>query len=71
MAMANPGEVFDKYIFIKVFVKVWDRAAKVEHTIRGFELSGIYLLNPAKVKMGKTGTLKSVHQARSTTRDCQ
>ena len=51
--IANLGEVFDKYIFIKVFMKVWDRAAKVEHAIRGFELSGIYPLNPAKVKMGK------------------
>ena len=51
--IANLGEVFDKYIFIEVFVKVWDRAVKVEHAIRGFKLSGIYLLNPAKVKMGK------------------
>ena len=51
--IANLGEVFGKYIFIEVFVKVWDRAAKVEHAIRGFKLSGIYLLNPAKVKMGK------------------
>ena len=51
--IANPGEVFDKYVFIEVFVKVWDWAAKVEHAIRGFELSGIYPLNPAKVKTGK------------------
>ena len=51
--IANPGEVYDKYIFIEVFVKVWEWAVKVEHAIWGFELSGIYLLNPAKVKMGK------------------
>ena len=51
--IANPGEVFDKYVFIEVFMKVWDRAVKVEYAIRGFELSGIYLLNPAKVQTGK------------------
>ena len=34
-------------------MKVWDQAVKVEHAIRGFELSGIYPLNPAKVKTGK------------------
>ena len=48
--IANPGEVFDKYVFIEVFMKVWDRAVKVEYAIRGFELSGIYLLNPAKYR---------------------
>ena len=26
---------------------------KVEHAIQGFKLSGIYVLNPAKVMMGK------------------
>ena len=53
--VANPSEVYDKYMFIKVFVKVWECAAKVEHTInlKGFQQAGIFLLNPQKVKTGK------------------
>ena len=51
--ITNPSEVHDKYMFIEVFVKVWECATKVEHAIQGFKQAGIFPLNPQKVETGK------------------
>ena len=51
--MKNPGELFDKYLFIDVFVPMWNQASKIENAIKGFEKSGIFPWNPQAVKMGK------------------
>ena len=49
----NPGALYDKYVFIQVFKEVWQKSAKVEYAIKGFEESGIYPINPDAIKKGK------------------
>ena len=44
--MKNPGELFDKYSFIDVFVLMWNQASKIENAIKGFEKSGIFPMEP-------------------------
>ena len=51
--MANPGEVYDKYVFVNIFKKVWEKSAKIEYAIKGFEEAGIFPFNPQNVKKGK------------------
>ena len=51
--MANLGEVYDKYVFVNVFKKVWEKLAKIEYVIKGFEEAGVFPLNPQNVKKGK------------------
>ena len=51
--MTNPGEVYDKYVFVNVFKKVWEKLAKTEYAIKGFEELGIFPFNPQNVKKGK------------------
>ena len=48
----NPGALYNKYVFIQVFKEVWLKSAKVEYTVKGFEESGIYLMNPEVIKKG-------------------
>ena len=49
----NPRVLYNKYVFIQVFKEVWLKSAKVEYTIKGFEESGIYPINPDAIKKGK------------------
>ena len=53
MAHGKSGEVYDKYVFVNVFKKVWEKSTKIEHAIKGFEEVGIFPLNPQNVKKGK------------------
>ena len=46
----NPKALYNKYVFIQVFKEVWLKSAKVEYTIKGFEESGIYPMNPNAIK---------------------
>ena len=56
----NPGVLYDKYIFIQVFKEVWLKSAKVEYAIKGFEESGIYLMNPEVIKKVNIPQQKSI-----------
>ena len=49
----NPGALYDKYVFIQVFKEVWLKSVKVEYTIKGFEESRIYPMNPDAIKKSK------------------
>ena len=51
--MTNPGEVYNKYVFINVFKKVWEKSAKTEYAIKWFKESGIFPFNLQNVKKGK------------------
>ena len=51
--MANLGEVYNKYVFVNVSKKVWEKSTKIEHAIKGFEEAGIFPSNPQNAKKGK------------------
>ena len=46
----NPGGVYDKNTFIKVFVEVHKKATTVKNAVSGFRYAGIFLWEPTKVE---------------------
>ena len=61
----NPRTLYDTYVFIQVFKEVWLKSVKVEHTIKGFEESGIYPMNPGAIKKGKLAPVEVCEQPES------
>ena len=49
----NPFKMFDRDAFIKVFLKVMEKACTIENRKEGFKSSGIYPWDPTKVKEKK------------------
>ena len=45
----NPGGLYDKNAFIKVFAEVHKKAATVENVLSSFHHSGIFPWDPTKV----------------------
>ena len=45
----NMGEHYDKYHFIEVFVKTFNKSATVRNAAAGFEKAGLYPWDPSKV----------------------